>query len=360
MAISDHFSATYAEARAKFRAAAGAAGARLESYVNPNRRGPDGEELATDVALFGPADAAKALVTSSATHGVEGFCGSGCQVGAIREGLVRALPRDCALVVIHAINPYGFAWQRRVTEDNVDLNRNFVDFAAPPVNDAYDRVHGWLVPADWDGPARRAADQAIADFIAASGLPAFQAAVSGGQYRHADGLFYGGAAPTWSHKTFVEIVRRHLAGRRRLGFIDFHTGLGPSGYGEPIFPGPAESDGFARARDWFGPDVTSPEGGTSTSAVVVGTLKHGLDALLPGTEVAMIALEYGTVPIPEVIEALRGDHWLAKHGDPASVQGRAIKAAMRRAFYTETDAWKEKVYARAAEMTGRAFAKLAA
>ncbi len=46
--------------------------------------------------------------------------------GCARAGLRSCLQNTGALL-IHALNPYGFAWTRRVTEDNVDLNRNFVD-----------------------------------------------------------------------------------------------------------------------------------------------------------------------------------------------------------------------------------------
>ena len=52
----------------------------------------------------------------------------------------RALPADTGALLVHAINPYGFAWTRRVNEDNADLNRNFRDFAMPaPVSPAYPR-----------------------------------------------------------------------------------------------------------------------------------------------------------------------------------------------------------------------------
>ncbi|MFX8000695.1 DUF2817 domain-containing protein, partial [Acinetobacter baumannii] len=73
------FSASYAEAREKFLAAATAAGAVLEAYDNPNR-GPDGGSLATDTAWLGREDARRVLVLISGTHGVEGFGGSGIQV----------------------------------------------------------------------------------------------------------------------------------------------------------------------------------------------------------------------------------------------------------------------------------------
>ncbi|MEJ0064576.1 MAG: DUF2817 domain-containing protein [Caulobacteraceae bacterium] len=58
----------------KFRETAQAAGGALDSVANSNR-GPDGGDLSTDIAWFGPRDAEKVLVMVSGTHGAEGFCG---------------------------------------------------------------------------------------------------------------------------------------------------------------------------------------------------------------------------------------------------------------------------------------------
>ena len=120
MNSADSFSATYAEARAKFRATAQEAGGALDSVANPNRA-PDGGDLSTDIAWFGSRDAEKVLVMVSGTHGAEGFCGSGAQVDWLRRGEHTTLPADIGVLMIHAINPYGFAWLRRVTEENIDL-----------------------------------------------------------------------------------------------------------------------------------------------------------------------------------------------------------------------------------------------
>ena len=49
-----HFSASYAEARTKFVAAARARALAVETHLLPDRVGADGEPLATDVALLGP------------------------------------------------------------------------------------------------------------------------------------------------------------------------------------------------------------------------------------------------------------------------------------------------------------------
>jgi hypothetical protein len=53
-----------------------------------------------------------------------------------------------------------------------------------------------------------------------------------------------------------------------------------------------------------------------------------------------IALEYGTLPIDQVIEALRADQWLHNHPEAPAAQFVAIRRGMRDAFYTDTDDWK--------------------
>jgi hypothetical protein len=356
--ISDCFSASYAEARDKFRTEARSRDARIVTYEHP-LKGPDGGDLAADIAVFGPAAADRALVMMSGTHGVEGFCGSGCQIAYMRSGWYANLPDNTALFLLHAHNPHGFAHLRRVTEDNVDLNRNFVDFdAAPPANAGYDEVHQWVLPDDWDGDSRAAADAGIAGYIAEHGMFAFQAALSGGQYGHADGLFYGGDGPTWSRRMIEQFCAEELARFEAVGLIDFHTGLGARGYGELIATGGSGDPGFERQRLWYGDEVKSPEMGESVSAVVKGTIEEGYTAALPGVDVTVVAIEYGTLPPADVLQALRADNWLYLRGEIDSDTGREVKREIRDAFYGDDDAWKELVWQRAREVTEMALAGL--
>ena len=357
MSPSRHFSRNYAEARQKFHAAAGA-GLAVENHEAP-AQGPAGETLTTDVVRIGAEGAENLLVTCSATHGVEGFCGSGATVGFLDEAVFAELPAHTAVVLVHAINPHGFAHERRVNEDNVDLNRNFVDHDQPyPTNPGYDRLHPALVPADWDGPARAAADRAIAAYIDGHGRDTYQAVVTRGQYHHADGLFFGGHGPTWSNRVWRGILARHGAGCRRVAFIDFHTGLGPRGYGEIQFEGTAEDPEFLRAQQWYDGEATSPSDGSSSSAAVSGYLGNAVAEALPAAERTCVGLEYGTVPLDDVLGSLRGDNWLYERGTVDSAQGREIKAAIRAAFYGEDDAWKRDIWERAVSVCRRAVAGL--
>ena len=360
MSVAGHFSADYVEARRKFLDACAEAGAVVTHHLNPNATGPDGGALYTDVARLGPADAELLHIVGSATHGVEGFLGSGCQIGFLREGIVDERPEECCLLLVHAMNPYGFAHARRVTENNVDLNRNFVDHNQPyPQKPDYDAVHPLLFPADWDGPAREAADRGIAAYIDEHGFAAYQSAVSSGQYTHPEGVFYGGNAPAWSNLNWRRLLAEHVPGRKRVGFLDLHTGLGPYSYGEPIFLSWPDMAQYERARQWYGADVTAPETGDSTSSAVQGVVAAAFDDLDSDAEVTAIALEYGTIPVTDMLEAMRAENWLYAHGDPASPMGRAIKRQFRDAFYCDADDWKELVWERAVEILRRGFAGLA-
>jgi hypothetical protein len=346
--IADAFPQRYADGRERFRAAARARGANLDEHLHPSARGPEGEALAIDVALLGARDAGALLVVSSGTHGVEGFCGSGIQVALLEDDTVQAAlaQSGAALALVHAVNPYGFAHLRRTNEDNVDLNRNFRDFGQPiPPNAAYEEVHGFLVPTCW--PPGPDTEQPLGAYLARHGPARLQAAITSGQYRHPDGLFYGGAGPAWSNTVLRAFFAAVAGARRRLCWIDLHTGLGPAGHGEKIYSGPDDAAMLARTRATFGADVTSFYTGSSASAAVTGSVSAAAIDACPQAEYAGIGLEFGTVPLAEAIQALRADQWLVGHpGAPEPVR-TAIKRALRHAFYLDDPAWKAMVYGQA-------------
>ncbi|MBM3523412.1 MAG: DUF2817 domain-containing protein, partial [Alphaproteobacteria bacterium] len=344
MSVSDCFAADYRTARAKFLAAAAAAGGVIESIQHP-LHGPRGERLYCDFARLGPPRAPRALVWMSATHGVEGHCGSGAQVAGLREGLFRDLPADTQAVLVHAINPHGFAWSRRVTEDNVDLNRNFVDHAAPyPVNGPYVTLRDAICPSDWNETAQARSRAQLDAYAKAHGPMALQQAVSGGQYVDPLGVFFGGHAPTWSNRTLRRFFARLAEHARDIAVVDFHTGLGPYGHGEVITASKGSEDGYRRACAWIGAnEVTSPDMGNSSSAPLVGINIHAMSDAARGARVTAVALEYGVRPLNETLDALRADNWLHVHGELDSQEGRAIKQRMRETFYGDEPSWKRMI-----------------
>ena len=351
ISVPEAFSASYAQARGKFFAAAVRANLPITSHLHP-RAGRDGEALAMDVVLDGSPSAERLLIISSACHGVEGYCGSGVQVFALHDEAWRTKAHDqgVAVLYVHALNPFGFSHVRRTTHENVDLNRNFHDFSQPlPVNQAYRTVHPLLLPERWPPDAENAA--AIAGFIEKHGATAFQAAVSGGQHEFPDGLFFGGTEPTWSNQTIRQVLRNHGRAAAKIAWIDLHTGLGPSAVGERIFACKNDQAALERARQWWGGNgatpVTSIYDGSSTSAFLTGLMWMSAYQECPQAEYTGLAMEYGTLPFPEVTQALRAEHWLHNHPDAPAEQARQIKQQMMDAFYTDTDDWKEKIVSQA-------------
>lgn len=346
--LTSAFAATYAEARAKFVGAAEGRALAVEPHVHPCAVGAEGEALSIDVALFGAADAPSLLVLLSGVHGIEGFCGSGCEVALLRDESVIAAIRQSGVAVLfcHAVNPYGFSHLRRANEDNIDLNRNFRDFdQALPRNDAYAEVHALVVPPTW--PPAPENVRAIGDYVARYGVLKLQAAVSAGQCEFADGLFYAGRAPAWSNAVLRDVLVRHGAGRRQVAWIDLHTGLGPWGHGEKIYAGPDDAAMIARTQAFYGADVTSYYDGSSTSSTLTGVSFHAALDACPQARFTGIGLEFGTQPAGEVFEALRAEQWLANHPEAAEPLRLAIKRRMRAAFHDERDVWKAMVYGQA-------------
>ncbi len=363
ISVPSAFSSSYAQARVKFLEAAAQAGLPIASFAHP-LPGKDGEVLAMDLALDGAPDAQHLLIVSSACHGVEGFCGSGVQVFALHDAEWREKARDAGVAVlyIHALNPYGFSHLRRVTNENVDLNRNFQDFSKPlpahTANPEYDTLHHLILPKQWPPAPENIA--LCADWMSAralkdsknpdeaSGLRAFQQAITQGQYTHPDGLFYGGDAPTWSLATLRTVVRKYAAYCKKLAWIDLHTGLGPRGLGERIFACKNDPIIFARASRWWGnagnpsgeTPLTSVYDGSSTSAKLSGEFMHCVYEDAPQAEFTAIAMEYGTQPVSDVLHALRADHWLANHPEAPPAQVKQIKQQLLDAFYIHADDWK--------------------
>jgi hypothetical protein len=341
--ISANFSQTYKEARNKFLAAADVAALDVHSHLHP-MLGRDGEQLAMDVVFDGPTDAASLLIITSGCHGVEGFCGSGVQTTLLQDAAWRAAATDArvAVLYIHALNPHGFSWWRRTTQENVDLNRNFHDFSGPlPANSAYDDLAAAIVPPTW--PPSPEGEAMLHRFAAENGMAKLQEAISGGQYGHPEGIFYGGHNPTWSHVMLRQVLRDHATRCAKLGWIDLHTGLGPIGVGERILACRDDAAALKRARAWWGDKVTSIYDGSSASAPLQGMMWLAAYQECPQAEYTGIALEYGTLPIMGMIGALRADQWLENHPETPAARREEIKRQTRDAFYVDTDEWKLQI-----------------
>ncbi len=355
--VASCFAQSYTAARALFLHACAEAGAEVTSHRHP-LAGPAGEPLFLDEARIGAADARRVLFVASGTHGIEGFCGSGIQTALLRDGLAARLPPDVACVLVHAVNPWGFAWLRRVNEDNVDVNRNFMAPGAPrPENTDYDRLYDALNPPAIDPATIAAAVARVREFEQAEGPAAAYRALSGGQYRHPRGVQYGGAVPVWSNRVLRRVWARHADAAELAAHVDLHSGLGPRGTGLLFQTAPADGRDAALAAAWW-PDVIRADPATGTEAALAsGLIGPAFSAAHPPG--VGVVLEFGTLPGPTVMLAVVADNWLAQHGERDSAEGTAVMQQMRDAFFLADDEWQEAVCRRSSEVIAAALAGLA-
>jgi hypothetical protein len=351
------FAHTYIEAREKFRTAT--RGSRAYAC---STKGPGGEELTTDVAYFGGAQANKLLVVISATHGPEGYGGSAAQLTLLEAKLHERLPASTAVLLIHALNCYGFAWDRRVTAEGCDLNRNFIDFSQPiPSNAPYEELADHFLPEDFSDEGMRRAEAAIQAYRAKHGEWKFQSARKCGQYTVPGGMFYGGSGPTEARRTLEAIAHDfNIATRQEVIIIDYHTGLGPYGYGELQCEQVSGIAGHERALRIFGPSATSPIDGTSASMALYGTQDEFWERLL-GERHTYVCLEFGTYDADSARKAQRDDLWLFKYRpqEADAERGRRVRAATKSYFYPERLDWQEMVVWRSHQVHRQAIEALA-
>lgn len=334
----------FAGARAAFLRACEAAELDAREYSHP-LQGPAGEALATDVVRIGPERAERLLVVISGVHGVELLCGSACQAGMLRGNRFRDLPAGTAVLLIHALNPWGAAHMTRTTEGNVDLCRNFLDFAAPlPAAPEYEQI----AHAFSGSVGRSGAHAVLREFTESNGVPAFLAAVMGGQYAHPDGFSYGGAEPTWSNRLLTALLHEHGAGARRVLGLDIHSGLGPYGYGTAV----AMHSGaqLAAIRKHFGGWVEAPRDRPADLPgdyyVTTGHCADGFARALPGIDAMLVTAEFGTFSPERNLAALIDSHWLTVHGDAGEKDPAAIRNEMVETHAPNDPEWLDAVWTR--------------
>ena len=356
-----HFSADYATARRRFLAAAEARSARLSSRPI-DARDRRGGELAVDVAYLGPDSPARVLAVSSGIHGVEGFAGSALQHQLLTDqwgGL--SLPEDAGLVLVHAINPYGFSELRRVNETNVDLNRNFLAHPDEHAeNPGYEELLDAINPEVLDEPTDAASREQLLGWAEQHGFPALQSALTKGQYAHPHGVQFGGTAVEASNRILREVAGSECRGARRVLWIDVHTGLGPYGIPEMITELAPEHPAYVRARAWFGDSVKSTVAGESVSAALQGVMENGLEQSLgPDVELTALGAEFGTYDPIRVFWAMRADNWLEHHGELESEKGEAVKRELLEVFRPDDPVWYRSVLERGATLVEQGLAGLA-
>jgi len=353
------FADSYRSGRSRFIDAcdrlSGPAVIERQSFPHP-LPGPDGQELFSDVVFAATRpDPDAVLVVMSATHGVEGFAGS-----AVQADLLALLPTLLAqqpglgVILIHAVNPWGFAWLRRCDHQGIDVNRNCIDFASVPGSSSdFDALYHTVSALDWRDPNAIQAlwqNQSINDFVEL---------FAHGHYLGDQCPFFGGHAPGWSRQLLETVASHSWIGKaRNIAVVDVHTGLGPYGYGELINDHVPGTAGFDLACNWYGANATSALKGESCSGVKSGLVDYLWHDVM-GDRGSFVTLEFGTYPVTDLLTSLLQEQAYyndcARNGQARSLDHEAVQA-LRKFFYPEERSWQQQLLFRGRQVVDLAVA----
>lgn len=361
-----YFSNSYAEGRKRFLTACDRAGLTPHSYAHPGLTGPSGEELAMDIAWIGPRNAGNVLLASCGTHGLEAAAGAATMIRWLETiAADRQLPDGVAVFLIHAVNPFGWAYHRRGNEDGIDLNRNFIDHSVPlPGNNAYRELHPFVAVTSPDQESLDEFSRRFREFCETNSMSQGLNGITSGQYEFPGGLSFGGQSASWSRRTLEEIARTHLVSAEKILHIDWHTGIGE--FSKPFFilDDTHTSEAFRLASGWWPSHTIHCDDVVDDASIKYhGLLTEGLRkelAQYSSAQIVSLTIEWGTYEVEKMLAALLIDNWLIhrRSNTPTYLVENAVERL--RELFCPTDAtWRQSVVARSEAIYEDALSALA-
>jgi hypothetical protein len=354
---SDYYSPDYFTARQRFLAACERHGFTHQS-LPIDAPSPTAEPLTIDIGVRGPADASQAVVISSGIHGVEGFFGSAVQLSALDSLDDWRLPANAKTILIHALNPFGYAWRRRFNEENVDLNRNFLlggetYTGAPPLSAQFRSV---LTPRGLHrGVGWWTARMAL--LAARHGVGSFWRTLPVGQYEYPDFLHFGGHALSQTALQCEIALPPLLNDMQEVVHLDFHTGLGRWAIGDLLLGERESADCVAWWRGHFPENAVKEAVSSDRSYVVRGGFGPWLQARFANCRYRYAVAEFGTYSPRRVMQALAEElRWHHRLGTTAPEHWSRRQLAD--AFVPPDPRWRTTALNSGVSLVRRAFESL--
>lgn len=200
------------------------------------------------------------IVLTTGVHGIEGYIGSVMLDVFLMDIYPEINTENTGVLIVANVNPYGMKNYRRYNENNVDLNRNFIEdwnSFDRSSNKEYPKVDKFLQPEGAMGNAfwheaefyAKLAKEAIF-----TGADTISDALLTGQYEYPEGVYYGGNGDEISTTYLKGVFADCLDGEyENIIHIDIHSGYGPR-YNMVIFNSVQDPTTEADAIDMYGYD----------------------------------------------------------------------------------------------------------
>jgi hypothetical protein len=313
------------------------------------------QELFIDLLYLPPIDSTgKLLVLSSGVHGVEGFAGSAVQQMLLREQLSSEVLSEMGVLLIHAVNPYGFKYSRRVSENNVDLNRGSETDPAlfESKNPGYGTLYDMLNP---QGKFSKGSLRSQFFYMIAIGkmlkesMSTLRQAILQGQYEYPEGVYFGGTTFEPQIDSLQTILPDYFANYETILEIDLHTGYGARRVLH-LFPNPVDNAEIKRKTESVFEGHTIDWGDSGDFYTISGGFADAfLRKINPDATYLYMVFEWGTFDsqktfgslksLQKILNENQGHH----HGYKNEKQEQKVKKEIVEAYYSSSDAWRSEV-----------------
>ena len=292
------------------------------------------------------------FVLTSGIHGVEGYVGSAVQQMFLKEILNEINLDNLGLLLIHGINPYGFKYNRRVTENNVDLNRNCSTDKAlfESINYGYSDLIGMLNPTQKVN--RKSIGNlffqltAIKNIIQYS-MRTLRQAVLQGQYQYENGVYFGGRELEPSIKAVTPLIQDIARNYAMVFNIDLHTGYGKRGTMH-LFPKPMkdikkkekiENIFSGNPIDW---------GNEDDFYTITGDFATYVGQIIPDKYYLTMSFEFGTLDSQVTMGSIKSIHNVilenqgVHFGYKSKEDEEDVKNRFLEGYYPSSRSWRSK------------------
>jgi hypothetical protein len=292
------------------------------------------------------------FILTSAVHGVEGYVGSAVQQMFLNELLKEISLDNMGLLLIHGINSYGFKYKRRVTENNVDLNRNCSTdkMLFESVNSGYSDLNGML------NPTNKANTKSVGNIffqlnaiqkIIQYSMGTLRQAVLQGQYQYEKGVYFGGKELEPSIKAVTPLIQDIAKNYDMVFNIDLHTGYGKRGTMH-LFPNPMKDEKKRAKIENIFSGIPIDWGDGDDFYTVTGDFATYVGQIIPEKYYLNMTFEFGTLDSQVTMGAIKSLHNVilenqgVHFGYKSKEDEEDIKNRYLEGYYPSSKPWRSK------------------
>lgn len=292
----------------------------------------------------------KLLVLNSGIHGIEGFTGSAVEQMIMAELLEPEMFSEMGVLIIHAMNAWGVKHERRVTENNVDLNRNFATEKTLFNNEN----EGFVEMYDMLHPKKKLNTNSIENRffmlkaiiqIAQKGLPALTQAFAQGQYQFPDAIYFGGDDFEQQVQITSDVLRDKAENYSVILSVDLHTGYGDRGTLH-LFPNPVDDPAIKQKMQTIFNGYEINWGNSDSFYTVTGQFVEFIGDLFPEKVCIPMVMEFGTLNTSSTIGSVKSayisiiENQGFHYGYKSQADSLKVKELYHEMFYPPSENWR--------------------